>query len=105
MKTAAAELGLHLEPRYLHIVRYILRQHVPGRDVWVFGSRATGVRLKQFSDLDLAVSGELSIAEAGALAEAFDESILPMKVDVVALDSVATDFAERIRKDFVALPG
>lgn len=104
MKTAATGLSVHLEPCHLQIVADILHNHVPGRNVWVFGSRATGLRLKQFSDLDLAVNGELSTAEMGALTEAFDESALPMKVDVVALGSLKPDFAERIHKDLIAFP-
>jgi predicted nucleotidyltransferase len=103
MSTTAAELRVHLEPRHLQIVAGILREHLPGREVGVFGSRATGIRLKQFSDLDLAVRGGLTVAEAGALADAFEESMLPIKVDVVALDGVSPEFRERIEKDFVGI--
>ena len=103
MSEGVAETQVRIEPRHLAIVRDIVRSVVPDRKVWVFGSRATGVRLKPFSDLDLAVSGRLSIAEAGALATAFDESLLPMKVDVVALGGVSADFRERIAADFISL--
>ena len=85
------------------MVQDILRAHVPGRAVWVFGSRATGIRLKQFSDLDIAIDGDLSLAETGALAEAFDESLLPMKVDIVAMQGVSAEFAQRIKADLVPL--
>ncbi len=95
---------IYLEPRHLQMVQDILRAHVPGREVWVFGSRATGVRLKQFSDLDIVIGGDLSLAETGALIEAFDESLLPMKVDVVAMDGVSIEFAERVKADLVPLP-
>ena len=68
----------------LGIVRKILERVVPGRRVWAFGSRVTG-RAKKFSDLDLAVLGDapLPLGTMAELAEAFSESDLPWKVDVV----------------------
>lgn len=69
----------------------ILGRHVPGREIWAFGSRVAG-RAKPFSDLDLVILGEgpvdpLVMAE---LREAFSESSLPFKVDIAewaALDA------------------
>jgi predicted nucleotidyltransferase len=92
--------GLYIEPHELQIVRRILRDCITERNVWVFGSRATGVRLKRFSDLDLAIEGRLSLPERARLADEFDESPLPFKVDVVELDEVDTDFRRRIERDF-----
>jgi predicted nucleotidyltransferase len=65
------------------------------------GSRASGRRLKRFSDLDLAVEGKLTWPERAQVSDAFEESLLPFKVDVVELDMVDADFRERIAKDFV----
>lgn len=45
-----------ISPHHLEIVKAILRKHVPDREVYYFGSRATGTA-KKFSDLDLAVIG------------------------------------------------
>jgi nucleotidyltransferase substrate binding protein (TIGR01987 family) len=97
---------LHLPEQEFELVRAILKEHIPGKAVWVFGSRATGGRmLKRFSDLDLAVEGKLTWPERAALAEAFDESLLPVKVDVVEQGLVEADFWERIEKDFVVVQG
>ena len=86
------------------IVRGILLGQVPGREVWAFGSRARRTA-KEFSDLDLAVVGEerMSVSHMASLREAFQESGLPFKVDIV--DWVATDerFREIIRQDRVVL--
>ncbi len=62
----------------------ILRSLVPGGEVWAFGSRATG-SAKPYSDLDLALIGEtpLPLDTLAALREAFSESDLPWKVDLV----------------------
>ena len=40
-----------------------LRDHVTGHEVFAFGFRGTGFRLKPYSDLDLAVSGKLTSRE------------------------------------------
>ena len=103
--TAPPQTGpLHLAAHELAMVREILHQHIPEKHVWAFGSRAAGGRmLKRFSDLDLAVEGRLSGAAWAALVDAFDESPLPMKIDLVQLDMVDEEFRRRIAKDFVAV--
>lgn len=93
--------GIYIEPHELEIVRRILRDCIPDREVWAFGSRATGIRLKRFSDLDLAIAGRLTAAESARLADEFDESSLPFKVDVVGLDEVEGGFRKRIQAAFV----
>jgi predicted nucleotidyltransferase len=75
---------LDVRPEEWAIVSRILRSLVPGREVWAFGSRATG-SAKPYSDLDLALIGEtpLPLDTLAALREAFSESDLPWKVDLV----------------------
>jgi len=101
-QTGLAE-RLHISEREWEIVADILAKYLPGKTVWAFGSRATGQRIKRFSDLDLAVAGTLSWPERAAVSEAFDEALLNFKVDLVELDLVDDDFKERIEKDFVLL--
>lgn len=81
---------IDVRPEHWEIVRRILRRHVPAHEVWAFGSRATGTA-KPYSDLDLAVIGDrpLPLAVSAALAEAFSQSDLPWKVDIV--DWATTD--------------
>lgn len=91
-----------LEPREWEEVSAILRNHLPGRRVWAFGSRATGRRVRRFSDLDLAMEGEeLTLSQAALLREAFDESRLPFKVDVAELGSLTPEFRSRIQEELV----
>ncbi len=90
-----------MEERHVALVHQILQKVIPDRTVWAFGSRATGRYLKRFSDLDLAVEGRLTWRERSTLAEDFDDSALPIKVDIVELDMVDEDFRERIKRDFV----
>ena len=75
---------LDLTPQHLAEVRRILQLHVPGRTVRAFGSRVQGTS-KPFSDLDLTVMGQTQIdfRQLAALKDAFADSNLPFRVDVV----------------------
>ena len=99
----AGTLGerLHLEPRDAAIVLEVLQCIIPERAVWAFGSRVSGRHLKRFSDLDLAIEGKLSWDERAGLSEAFDDSLLPIKVDVLELAMTDPAFVARIQPDFV----
>lgn len=79
-----------------HIVEDILSRCLPqGYRAFVFGSRATGIRLKPWSDLDLVIEGpeRLSFTLSGTLAHEFDECLLPYKVDIVDRQAVSPEFA------------
>lgn len=102
MSTVASET-VALRPEELRIVLAILQQFVPGKPVWAFGSRATGRCLKPFSDLDLAFEGTLDGPVRSSLADAFDDSDLPMKVDLVELGLIEPEFRTRIEHDFVRI--
>jgi predicted nucleotidyltransferase len=98
--------GLAITPDELAIVKAILAQALPpGYQTFAFGSRATGIRLKPWSDLDLVVEGPqtLSMTVSGQLREAFDESLLPWKVDVVDRRSVSEEFGRIVDADKVSL--
>ena len=81
---------LDVRPDHLKIVQDILGTHVPDREVWAFGSRVTG-NATETSDLDLAVFGEtpLDFETLAALRDAFSESRLPYKVDVVDWSTIS----------------
>jgi predicted nucleotidyltransferase len=75
---------IDITPEERAIVLRILNEIVPDREVRVFGSRVTG-KAKPFSDLDLAIMDDepLSLETRARLEEAFSESELPWKVDVL----------------------
>lgn len=90
----------------LAVVKAILADCLPPEvSVAVFGSRARG-RPKAWSDLDLVLEGPapLSLALMARLAEAFDESPLPWKVDLVDRRTVAAPFGRIIDTTKIALP-
>lgn len=84
----------------------LLERYLPGRMIWAFGSRATGLRVRRFSDLDIAVGGEeLPFDEMAMLREALDESRLPFKVDVLQLAALTPEFRARIEPSLVLIQG
>lgn len=95
---------LDLPADQLAIVRAILAKHLPHAKVWAFGSRVLGTA-KRFSDLDLAVEDkkELSISSWGNLRDAFQESDLPISVDILDMRTVKQPFKRIVEQQRVAL--
>ena len=93
---------IDLSPPHLAIVERILAEHVPDCEVRAFGSRAIW-NAKDYSDLDLAIIGAdvLPRGTVARLKEAFEESRLPMRVDVVDWHAIADGFREAIDSDCV----
>lgn len=96
---------IHLEPAQLQCVLDILKKQVPHLEVRAFGSRVHGHHLKPFSDLDLALmtSQPLTLVERARLQEAFSESLLPIKVDLVEWSEISDDFRALISNTFEIL--
>lgn len=84
------------------IVSQILQQIVPEYEVWAFGSRVKG-NAKPFSDLDLAIISDkpLSLQTHAELVEAFSESDLNWKVDIVDWATTSEKFREIICQKYV----
>lgn len=79
----------------------ILREHIPSVEVRVFGSRVRGTATP-CSDLDLALLGEepLSLSVLGGLREAFEDSDLSFRVDLVDWHRISDSFKEVIENEF-----
>jgi hypothetical protein len=71
---------------------------------WVFGSRADG-RARRYSDLDLAIYAgrRLTLDEVARLTEAFSDSDLPYRVDVVDWHDIDDRWRQIIVAERVAL--
>jgi uncharacterized protein len=96
---------IDLSPEHRRIVLNLLAEYLPqGSEVWVFGSRATG-RARRYSDLDLAINAgrHLTLDEAAMLREAFEESDLPYRVDIVDWHAIDERFRGLIKAERVAL--
>jgi predicted nucleotidyltransferase len=101
--TGPRRIDLTVEQRGL--VWQILRANLPpAAKVWVFGSRATG-RARRYSDLDLAIDAgrPLTLDETASLADAFSESDLAYRVDIVDWRAIDDRFRQIIAQQRVPL--
>ena len=91
---------IDLASQRLSTVRRILRERVPDCEVRAFGSRVTG-GARRYSDLDLAIIGDapLGMTPLGLLQEAFKESDLPIRVDVIDWHETSDSFKEIVERD------
>lgn len=85
---------MHINSKDLVLVQAILQKYLPNHVIWAFGSRVHGRHLKPFSDLDLVIRTEqpLDLERYCELKEAFSESDLPFKVDIVDWASLSENF-------------
>lgn len=69
--------------------------------IWCFGSRARG-DYKKFSDLDLMIESEKDCQQQiGTVNAIFEESALPIKVDIIQLQDFAKSYKANFLKDRV----
>lgn len=96
--------GIELTAAQRASVEAIPRAHAPGLMVRVFGSRATW-RARPLSDLDLVIMTEqpLPLERVADLRDAFSESDLPFRVDLLDWASVSAAFRRRIDETAVVL--
>jgi predicted nucleotidyltransferase len=95
---------LLVKPDELAIVHEILARCIPEREVWAFGSRVSGA-CKPYSDLDLVVIGQnpLPLSLLAELEEAFTESPLSFKVDLVDWATTQESFRGIIQQNYLVI--
>jgi predicted nucleotidyltransferase len=92
-----------LTPKQRDIVLALLKRFLPGVKVWVYGSRANGTSRSQ-SDLDMvAFASPEQTASVFALREAFDESDLPFRVDLILWHEIPEQFRRNIEVSHLVL--
>jgi uncharacterized protein len=87
---------IHVEPAHWEIIKEILGPSIGYFEA--FGSRAKGGH-KPLSDLDLVYNDSLPDSEIARIVNAFDDSMLPFKVDIVNLVHCSEDFKRLIEAD------
>lgn len=94
-------MPIDIQRIHLEIVLGILSAYVPQYEVWAFGSRVAG-KPKEYSDLDLAVrtDNKLPNGTMANLRDAFSESDLPFKVDVVDWSRIGDNFKKIILEKY-----
>ena len=96
---------IDLPADHRRLVLNIIRANLPqGTKAWVFGSRATG-RARRYSDLDLALDAgrRMTLDEIARLTEAFSDSDLPYKVDLVDWRDIDDRWRHIVLSERVAL--
>jgi predicted nucleotidyltransferase len=86
-KGTGIEENFGLEPKDLELIRQVFRRHPEVREVRVFGSRAAG-RFEDYSDIDLALWGDLNPALIARIRGELEELPLPYTFDVQAYDAI-----------------
>ena len=97
---------LVLPMRYLREVERILQMVVPDVEVWAYGSRVTGTAYEA-SDLDLVLRPPgrepVPAGQLGALISAFQESNIPIIVDVHDWALIPESFHRAILADYLII--
>lgn len=88
----------------LEIIIDILNKYVPNCEVRAYGSRYKGDS-KEYSDLDLAIVGKEKLDRKLLmdLREAFEESNLPFRVDVLDWNGISEEFRNVIDAGYEVL--
>ncbi len=95
---------MDLDDGHLWIVKRILSEYFPHCEIRAFGSRVDG-KAKKFSDLDIVVMSEAPVPGNRMMAarEAFSESDLPFRVDLLDWSSVGSKFRNIISRKYEVL--
>ena len=97
---------LHLSARHRACIEALLRKHLPGVEVWAYGSRVSG-RSHDGSDLDLVLRGPgLGKIDAPRLADlegALRESTIPFLVEMHDWARLPDGFHPEIERRHVVL--
>ena len=82
---------IDLPEKYIEIIKQIFSPYKSKiKKVILFGSRTTG-KAKPYSDIDIAVVGDLSSGELAEIRELFEESSLPVEVDIILYSEISSN--------------
>ena len=95
---------LRLKPKHREVLEVLLREHLPGIEVWAYGSRVSG-KSHDGSDLDLVLRGpglsEIPIGQLEDFEEAVRESTIPFLVEARDWARLPERFHLEIERDHV----
>ena len=98
--------SLHLDPRHRRVIEGLARRHLPGVEIWAYGSRVNG-QSHAGSDLDLVLRGpnltEIPPLRPRAFRTALQESALPFLVDARDWARLPERLHREIQHNHVAL--
>ena len=99
---------IHLLPRHRELLEGLLREHLPGVEVWTYGSRVSG-ESHGGSDLDLVLRDpeleEIDIAALADFTQALHDSTIPFLVEARDWARLPERFHREIEREYVVLVG
>ena len=100
---SSAHSAIQLPESHLQIIQSILAQQVPQAQIFAFGSRVNGTPRK-YSDIDLAIASSqpLGLRKLRQLKDAFEDSNLPICVDIVDWTLADADFKAAVEAQGMA---
>ncbi len=97
---------LHLLPRHRERLEALLREHLPGVEVWAYGSRVNG-QSHDGSDLDLVLRGrgldEIELSALADFTQALHDSTIPFLVEARDWARLPERFHREIERAYVVL--
>ena len=98
--------GLHLPPRHRKEIVALLHKHLPGVEVWAYGSRVNG-QSHDGSDLDLVLRGpqfaEIDTSRLADFIEALQNSTIPFLVEARDWARLPESFHREIEREHVVM--
>ena len=98
--------GLHLSPRHREEIKALLHKHLPGVEVWAYGSRVNG-QSHDGSDLDLVLRGpqfaEIDTSRLADFIEALQNSTIPFLVEARDWARLPESFHREIEREHVVM--
>jgi predicted nucleotidyltransferase len=95
--------AVDIHPHDQEILYSLLSQYLPNTTVWAYGSRTTGNALP-WSDLDLVVFTKANQKyPLSLLKDAFEESNLPFRIDLLEWDWLPDNFRANIEVSHAVL--
>ena len=98
--------GLHLSPRHREEIEALLHKHLPGVEVWAYGSRINGWS-HDGSDLDLVLRGpklaKIGTSRFADFIEALQDSTIPFLVEARDWARLPESFHSEIKHEHMVL--
>ena len=99
-------LKLDLDPSYFEEIKLILQRIAPTAEIWAYGSRLSD-KHHEGSDLDLVLRHPNQLnqvsPEVFLLREAFQDSNIPILIDIMDWATLPTRFRQEIEKKYVVI--
>ena len=102
--TDIAHRDLDIAQHDLDIALAILAEHAPQCEARAFGSRADGTA-REFSDIDIALVGAAPLGRdaLGVVREAFQESDMRIRADVIDWHTLSDSFKEIVSRNYIVI--